>query len=370
MRSTTFGRLIATAVLIGLIGLTPRGACAQERAADATGTRFVVLGHVRSEPDALLHPRLGELLDQVREIAPRFIVLSGDNIWGDFESRPTPADGEWVLEQWVALDSALATLDVPVYRVPGNHDIHDSVTFGIYEKRYGRLPAVVDVGRTRLILLTTAWDEARPNRHAAIRGFGYHLDDAQKGFLRERLAEREQYDRAFVVMHHVLWWEPDDAPWWTEVHPILAEAGVEAVFTGDYGPVKFSHSVRDGVDYFQSGIAGNPSVGNRKNHEWDRLLARQFDNFLVVDIADGDVTYDVESTGEISSDHFTRELWWEVHGTIVPPGAPSGREHLAALWAIPRGKLVVIGALGLFGLTGLVLGLLFGWRVHRKTAGL
>ncbi len=328
--------------------------------------RFVVLGHVRSDGSELLHPRLQELLDQVREFDPEFIVLTGDNIWGDFYRRPAPADREWVVEQWVALDSALATLEVPVYRVPGNHDIHDAVTFDIFAERYGTLPAVIDVGRTRLILLTTAWDDARPNRHRATRGFGYHPGEAQQAFLRHRLAEREQFDRVFVFMHHVLWWEADSSPWWTDVHPILAEAGVDAVFTGDYGPVKFSHTRRDGVEYFQSGISNDPDLGNRLNHEWDRLLARQFDNFLTVEIRDGEVSIDVETTGEVSSGHFTRELWWDVHGRIVRPPAPSGRDYLSGLWGIPRGRLVLVGSLAAVGALGLMLGLVVGWRLRRR----
>ena len=356
-------RLLSVLVLIG--GATVASPVAVGLQEIEPDQRFVVLGHVRSEPDRLLHPRLGELLDEVRELDADFVVLSGDNIWGDVENRPNPADGDRVLEQWVALDSALATLGVPIYRVPGNHDIHDAVTREIYTERYGPLPALVDVDGTRLILLTTTWDDERPGRRGAY-GFGRHLDADQVTFLRERLAETDAYDRAFVVMHHVLWWEADDSPWWTEVHPILAEAGVTAVFTGDYGPAKFSNTERDGVLYFQSGIAPDPSLEILRGHEWNRLLERQFDNFLVVDVTRDEVAIDVETTGIVSSGHFTRERWWDVHGDIVRPPAPGGRDHLAAIWAIPRGRVVILGALGAFGLGGLVLGWLIGSRRRRS----
>ncbi|MDX1393730.1 MAG: metallophosphoesterase [Gemmatimonadota bacterium] len=358
--------LLSVLAVMGIATTAPSVAVALQQAEPVQ--RFVVLGHVRSEPDRLLHPRLDELLDEVRALDPDFAILSGDNIWGDVANRPNPADGGWVLEQWVALDSALATLGVPVYRVPGNHDIHDAVTREIYRDRYGALPAVVDVDGTRLILLTTSWDDGRPERRRA-NGFGYHLDDDQVTFLRQRLAETDEYDRVFVVMHHLLWWEADDSPWWTEVHPILARAGVTAVFTGDYGPAKFSNTERDGVLYFQSGIAPNPSLEILRGHEWNRLLAQQFDNFLVVDVTEDEVAIDVETTGIVSSGHFTRERWWDVHGDIMRPPEPGGREHLGAIWAIPRGRVVIVGALGACGVGGLLLGWLIGARRRRRIEG-
>lgn len=324
--------------------------------AAADSTTFVVLGHIRGDRDGGLHPRLAELLDEVRGVGPDFVVLTGDIIWGDPDAgRDRPADRTAIEAQWTALDSALSTLGVPVYRVPGNHDIGDPVTYEIWRERYGPLPAVVDREGTRLILLSSAWEPGEPDRRA-VRGFGYQIDEAQLAFLREKLAEGESPERAFVFVHHVLWWEDDEAPWWTEVHPLLAGHGVRAVFTGDYGPVKFSHTVRDGVDYFQSVIAPDPSLGILRGHEWNRLLAGQFDNYLVVRTGRSGTDVEVATVGEVSSGHFTRERWREVHGRIVRPPTPGGREHLMSLWALPKGKLAILGALGVALAAGLGLG--------------
>ena len=329
---------------------------------DADRATFVVLGHVRGDRDSGLHPRLGELLDEVRRLAPDFVVLTGDMIWGDPEAgRDRPADRAAIEAQWTALDSALGTLDVPVYRVPGNHDVGDPVTWEIYRERYDSLPAVVDRGATRLILLSSAWEPGEPDRRA-VRGFGYQIDAAQRAFLTEALADGGAYARAFVFVHHVLWWEDDDAPWWTEIHPLLAAHGVRAVFTGDYGPVKFSHTSRDGVDYYQSVIAPDPSIGILEGHEWNRLLAGQFDNYLVVRAGETGTDIEVATVGEVSSGHFTRERWRDVHGGILRPPTPGGREHLLALWALPKGKLAILGALGAALLTGLGLGVLAARR--------
>lgn len=358
-------RVAAAAALCWTFGSSTAGASAipQERRVDVGDPNpgFVVLGHVRGGDGGELHGRLGELLAEVRDVDPAFVVLGGDNIWGDTRAAPGPSDPGFVLRQWVALDSALAVIGVPVFRVPGNHDIRDSVTYEIFRERYGELPAVVDVGRTRVLLLTTTWDPGRMDRRPAVRGFGYHLDAGQIEFLRARLAERDRYDRAFVVMHHVLWWESDDSPWWNEVHPILAEAGVDAVFTGDYGPVKFSHTTRDGVEYFQSVIAGDPDLPTRRGHEWNRILAAQFDNYLIVEPDDAGPNVRVATTGEVSSGHFTPEIWWSVHGGILR-SSPSGRDYLARLWALPKGRLFLLA----LPLMGAAVGLLVGVMIRRR----
>ena len=84
-------------------------------AAPASAFSFAVLGHVRGGRDGP-NPKLAELLDNVRRLKPAFVVLTGDMIWGDIEHNP--ADTAWLVREWTYLDSALATLGVPAYRVP------------------------------------------------------------------------------------------------------------------------------------------------------------------------------------------------------------------------------------------------------------
>ncbi|MFQ5691404.1 MAG: metallophosphoesterase family protein, partial [Gemmatimonadota bacterium] len=123
---------------------------------------FVVLGHLRGLRDGSLAYNLAELLDEVRELKPDFAVLTGDLIWGDTQTNP--ADSLRVVSEWNALDSALATLHTPIYRVPGNHDINDLVTRDIFFDRYGSIPRAVDVHGSRLILLGSGWIPADGDR--------------------------------------------------------------------------------------------------------------------------------------------------------------------------------------------------------------
>lgn len=305
--------------------------------------RFVVLGHIRGDATHRLNPKLGELLAEVRAIKPDFVVLAGDVIWGDVDhnpSRPTEVEAEWQ-----AVDSALATLQVPIYRVPGNHDIPDVGTRDIWIRRYGRPPSVVTVRGTRLILLSTAFipSDGDTEHHRYMNGVD--LDSSQVDFLRRTLADSGQA-RTFVFTAHLRWWEPDGGRWWREVHPLLAAARVDAVFSGDYGPLKFSTLARDGVRYYQTSIEGTmPSLPMLQHRVASRLLSSQFDNFLEVRVGDS-VQVVVQTIGELSSGMFTPESWRAIED--VPP--PTLASRLSPL--VDSGKkkaALALLALGLFG---------------------
>ncbi len=361
-------RTIVVASLLPL-GLAPAtGAAAgltlpQASQGSVDTTTFVVLGHVRGEEDLPLHYGLDELLREVRAAEPDFAVLTGDMIWGD--PGPHAADREKVLAQWEALDSAVATLNIPIHRTPGNHDIRDRVQWDLYQERYGPTPAAIDHGRVRLLLLNSSW---RPKVEDGLRrwfGQGYHLDDDDIRFLEEQLADESAFDHAFVFLHHHFWWGEDDGPWWQEVHPVLADAGVRAVFTGDYGPQKFSHMEKDGVEYYQTAMAPDASLGILRGHEWNRILAAQFDNYAVVRVVGEEVEVEIRTLREVSSGHFTPQQWLDVWGTTVRPPRLFFRGKLLQLLEGTRAKVYVAAGLGLVFLGGLVVGIVLARRKTR-----
>lgn len=313
---------------------------------------FAVLGHVRGTRDGSLYYQLEELVAEVSAAEPDFVVLTGDIIWGDVQVDP--ADRARVTGEWEAIDDSLAAIGAPVLRVPGNHDINDLVTRDIYFERYGHPQRFFDVGRTRFVFISSAWIPEDGDDRKKLHIRGRNLDSAQVAFLRRSLPGDGSYDQAFVFVHHTLWWQPDDGRWWQEVHPVLARGSVRAVFSGDYGPVKYSQRVRDGVAYFQSGVAPDPGVLLLRNHEWNRILAQQFDNWLLVTVDGGDFELDVETIGETASGgHWTPDRWMEVYGTTRRPPKPIARDHFEALVRTPEGRYAVIGSLIAVFLLGL-----------------
>lgn len=354
------GALLLVALVTPPLPATPLGPA---QAAVGDTLDFVVLGHVRGEADGGLHRLLDELLAEVRALDPDLAFLTGDMIWGDVQS--TPPDTQRIRREWEALDDTLASLGIPIHRTPGNHDITDVGSRDIYLRRYGPLPRAIDRGGVRFLLVSSAWipEDDDPRQGAFIRG--QPLDAAQVEFLREQLDDPTEYEHAFVFMHHLLWWGDAESAWWREVHPILARGNVRAVFTGDYGPAKFSHTERDGVDYYQSGISPDPSIAILQGHEWNRVLAQQFDNFLFVRVAGPEVEVEVHTIGEVSTGHFTPERWRAVFGGIErppPPREPFGRERLLAVWEYPKTRWFTVGALGLALAAGGLLGLFLGRR--------
>ena len=336
-----------TVFIVAIAALLASPVLAQQPATDKPYS-FVVLGHVRGGKDGP-NPKLPELFDKVRALKPAFVVLTGDMIWGDLNHKPSIRDT--VLREWTHLDSALATLGVPAYRVSGNHDVQDVVTRDIYWQRYGKLPQVVALGKTRLILLASNWipQDGDTAKMRFIRGTD--LDTAQVTWLRTELA-KPGFEHTFVFLHHLLWWEPDEGRWFTEVHPLLVAAKVDNVFSGDYGPLKFSTMLRDSIRYYQASMEGQPSLAILRGSPSSRLLSNQFDNFLEVRVNGPKPDVRVHTLAEVSSGMFTPYHYKKVNEPVVAPPAPLHQR----LWAVINSpKRLIALALGLLIVFG------FGW---------
>ncbi|MCZ6755685.1 MAG: metallophosphoesterase [Gemmatimonadetes bacterium] len=292
---------------------------AQDRAPAPRPFTFVVLGHLRGDANGP-NPKLGELLEEVEALAPDLLFLAGDMIWGDVLHYPV--DSSMVESEWSTLDSALATVSASIYRTPGNHDINDQVTRDIYLARYGRPPQRVSYGGSRFLLVNSGWlpedDDVPAGREEYVRG--KDLDEAQIAFLRRELSDTAAYEHAFVFMHHLLWWGDDASPWWQVIHPILAAGKVRAVFSGDYGPMKFSHLTRDGVAYYQTSIEDTVSVAIQRALPSSWRLSSQFDNYLSVAVDGPAVEVTVHTIAEVSSGAFTPARWTEINQGLPRPG--------------------------------------------------
>ena len=352
--------LLAAAIALGLSAGVAGGAAAQAAAAPRP-VRFAVLGHIRGDADNTLYALLPELLEEVRALEPDFVVLTGDIIWGEYTSKTV--DRALITRTWDQVDSAVKTLGVPVYRVPGNHDISDPVTRDVYFQRYGTPPQTVDVAGTRLILLNSSWTPAGsdtvPEKRPHVRGVP--LDAGQIAFVRQALADTAAYRHAFVFTHHLLWFD-GGAPWWKDVHPLLAGRKVRAVFSGDLGPMKFAHMERDSVQYYQTSMEGNASVEIQRVLLGSRLIGQQFDNFLLVSVDGPRVDVDVKVFGATSAGKFTPQRWAQVSEPLPPDPLP------ARLWNLvgsPARLAALAGAAALL----LGVGYSLGVSAARRRAG-
>ncbi len=300
---------------------------------------FCVLGHLRGDKTGEQLQNLDEVIADVKLLNPDLVFLCGDLIWGDIDA--TISDSATIEKDWEALDAKLATLGVPVYRTAGNHDVNDIVTRQVWVKRYGDLPKSVEFKGSKFILLKSVWwpEDSSTEKHPQRYIRGKDLDDAQVAQLSTELADPSKYEHAFVFTHALLWWD-ENASWWFKVHPLLVKGKVQDVFGGDYGPMKFSHLERSGVDYYQTSIENKVSLEMLRTRELSRILSSQFDNFLYVTVDGPAVRVEVRVVGATSTGKFTPQHFENVNeydkGTFgrklaIKFNTPEKLEHAFAL---------------------------------------
>lgn len=279
---------------------------------------FAVVGHLRGNSDPELYPRLDEVIAELKRHKPDLLFLTGDIIWGSIPKALT--DRKAVIAQWERVDRKLATLGIPIYRVPGNHDIHDPVTRDVFFERYGTLPRAVDFRGSRFLLLNTTFTPTgnAPVPSAQKLTKTLRLDTLQRQFVQNALTQSPATN-TFVVMHHVLWFEPDD-PWWTEVHPSLVKKGVRGVFSGDLGPAMYTHVVRDSIDYFRATLNAMVDKPTAAATPVSLIRTVQFESFVIGQVDGATVRYTVPTVGALTSDAFSPDRWRQAFGPGRDPG--------------------------------------------------
>ena len=137
---------------------------------------------------------------------------------------------------------------MPLYLVPGNHDLEDAGGREAYQSRFGKVPWIFHHRGWTFIGLNT---EA-----PAARGF---ITGDQRQWLRTRLSLEEKSHGTVVFMHRPVW------PTFTQeyglhalpqpdLHQLFVGSRVKAVFSGHEH--HFHQEVRDGILYVITGGAG------------------------------------------------------------------------------------------------------------------
>lgn len=332
-------------LLIGFVGFGAAASAIEGESPDQYS--FVVIGHLRGEPDDGTYFLLGELLDRVQELSPDLIFLTGDMIFGDWH-RPV-ADRERIVGEWEDLDAALATVDIPVFRVPGNHDINDPVTRDVYYSRYGEPPVAVEFGRDLFMLLASPHIPQGTDAPGLPRPYPRmtELASSQVEFIKEQLESGREFRNVFLFMHHILWWSQDSI-WWQEVHPVLAKHGTRGVFAGDHGPLKFSHFRRDGIEYLHTALEGKVPARHLRLSEEGRLIHYQFDHFLYVAVEGEQVDVRVEVVGALSSGKHDPTFYEEVFAE----SPLTRRDRIRRALGGPKRRALLAGLLMFSFLTG------------------
>ena len=183
------------------------------------------------------------LFAELRLLRPAFVLYTGDFMWGYNGSRQ-----EWLndIDRFRALAD---TAGVPLYNVPGNHEMQsDPKAIALLEEKGHDLYGSFDVGPWHFIALNTDQFCLEGRVH------GEQLD-----WLRRDLAGHRDAAGIFVFMHRPMysWFQGDFNPDDQELlRDLFAEHPVRAVFAAhDHFHLDEEHG---GVRYLTVAGAGSP----------------------------------------------------------------------------------------------------------------
>jgi len=191
-------------------------------------------------------------------LRPRFAVCVGDLIEGN------TADEEVLRRQRDRLDEIVAGLEVPFFRLAGNHDIGNAVMAKTYRQRYGE-PYYHFVYRDALFLCLCTEDPPATQ-----------VSPEQIDHVRRALEANKDVRWTFVLMHKPLY-EPQAPgagphPAWTQIEALLGDRPY-TVFAGHKHV--YEKWVKDGRKHVRLSVTGGTTGPRGLKH-------KAFDHFLWV----------------------------------------------------------------------------------------
>ena len=311
--------------------------------------RFVVIAdtHVRPDTDdpgefpanALLAGRNHHAVQIIRAVRPEFVIHLGDVV------HPVPGSPGHPGANELALD-AYRQLEIPMYVVPGNHDVGDKpygwvdapavspVHYEAFIERFGPRYQSFARGQCRFVLIDTS-----------VLNTGWDTETEQWEWLETTLrAASEHRERIFVFGHYPPYlWDPGEPEHYDNLAPtvrtrlleLFERYEVEAVFSGHVH--RFFHRRHGRTDLYVAPATGfvRPEYSELDSIAPDDQFGRDDRAKL------GLFVVDVEESG-----HEIRPVrTWGRHSSEPPESvsrltAPGWRSHLGVTmrqaWAGPR----------------------------------
>ena len=212
-------------------------------ATDANGgqseapVRFAIIGDRTGSHVEGIH---GQIVLEIERLKPDFVMTVGDMIEGYTD------DTTRLISEWEEYDSLIAPLSMPIYMVPGNHDILSDVQEGIYRRFAGEPYYSFDHGNLHFVILDAGrWESSE------------ELPGEQIDWLTGDLKSSRQAAYTFVFFHKPFWYNSiaDGKP--DTLHSLFVKYGVDAVFTGHYH--EYFTGTYDNILYTCLGSSGGGS---------------------------------------------------------------------------------------------------------------
>jgi len=346
----------------GNINVTPDVA----PAAEDNSFSFVVWGHPAGRDHSKPGLHYEEIISRISELKADFLVVTGDVI-----DCPNPVGAvDAYRSKWERFDAGLKRLGIPVYRVPGNHDVCNFTTRDLFIERYTKPPYAFTFRNSRFILLDTVGiDQRTEDGHPSWSPQSLPFDDDQMQMIRDEISQQGEYQHLFFFMHHVWPWRELSGFWWDKVHPLLVGGHTRAIFGGTVGDpgYKYEHFQQDGIHYIQSStFSGRWPRWYQMEIERGRFepaLAYQFNNLQYVRVEGGEYKIQTIVVGALDDKELSSRFWREVDHPALWTWRISKyfRENVYSFRRILL-FVIILGSGGL--LLGIVTGILW---TRRKT---
>lgn len=212
---------------------------------------------------------------KVNLLQPEFVMCVGDLIEGYSEDPST------IRSEWSEIDGFVRTLGMPLFFVPGNHDLTNAVEVQEWQQRFGRLYYHFVYQDVLFLCLDT---EDPPSTH---------ISAAQVEYVRQALAQNSGVRWTLVFLHEPLWTYPQDTGW-QQVEALL-KGRRHTVFAGHFHT--YAKYERNGESYYILATTGGasslqgPVYGQFDHVVWVTMTDRGpcVANLMLDGIRDGDI---------------------------------------------------------------------------------
>jgi len=187
---------------------------------------FAILGD-KTTGGVLNWPIFDRAVAEINLLQPDFVIMVGDMIQG------TVRDTSILNRMWKEFNTHAEKLDVPLYVLPGNHDISNEVMYDYWNQKIGlRYYSFVHNNSLFILLNTEEYKKTKDGE------FGKE----QLDFVREELDANKDVNQTFIFFHRPLWYEKDAKygghKEWQEIKTWIKDRDV-TLFAGHWHNLEF-----------------------------------------------------------------------------------------------------------------------------------
>lgn len=182
---------------------------------------FAILGD-KTTGGVFNWPIFDRAVEEINLLQPDFVIMVGDMIQG------VTTDTTFINEMWKEFKSHAEKLHVPLYVLPGNHDISNEVMYDYWNKKIGlRYYSFVHNNSLFMLLNTEEYKKTKDGE----------LGKAQIDFIKEQLEANSNVNHTFIFLHRPIWYKQDSKHGgfeeWHRIAPWINDRDV-TVFAGHW----------------------------------------------------------------------------------------------------------------------------------------